>query len=258
MADVTLQFDLPAYARVTASSLSEALDAVRSGREAVHLELAGQALAARALARRPNRENEDRNNARATISVRSCETPDGVRHDLGGHNIRATVPVMMIRSGGQPLMSETVGHRLAARLEQRLARAVSMAALHRAESGLRASVLREIGGLAEHADRARSLEEAREDIRRIAALAARGVGSCRDGTILETMRSAVEADLDRLDGDAHDGAHNGARDGNHAEVGQGRRQADHADRDAPEADLAPPSMAAPAPQRRARRVVLMP
>ena len=93
MADVTLQFDLPAYARVTASSLSEALDAVRSGREAVHLELAGQTLAARALARRPNGENRkgensgdagaDRTDVRAAISVSSCETPDGVRHDLG-------------------------------------------------------------------------------------------------------------------------------------------------------------------------------
>jgi hypothetical protein len=135
-----------------------------------------------------------------------------------------------------------------------------MATLHRAESGLRSSVLREIGGLAERADRARSLEEAREDIRRIAALAARGVSSCRDGSILENVRSAVEADLDRLDDEAPDENSRSAGSVVHrTEDRQGDREGDrHVDRDGPEADLAPPPMPASVPQRRARRVVLMP
>lgn len=278
MTDVTLHFDLPATARVAASSLSEALDAVRSGRGAVELERAGHSLARRAAAHeaqraalsggRPagnqvsgngvdgNADGRPGQGERAGVVLTGCVTPDGKRHDLRGHGISSSVPVMMIFSDGQPLMTEAIGRRLAVRLERRLGRAVDMAAHHRAESGLRASILKEIGELADHADRARSLEEAREDIRRIARLAAKGSASCRDMTILDRSRQSIEAELDRLDQD-DEARLEAASPVRLTTPGADSPGPEREKDDRPEADLAPgASLSMPA--RRQRRVVMMP
>lgn len=220
MVKVKLSFDVEANASLDASSVEEALGRVSAGLVPVSLESLGERLA---------------------LKLRGCTTPDGVDHDLSREHVRSSFPVMMAHANGRPLLTAQIGERLASKLRRQLARTEEVAVEASARADARGAALRKISSACDAADRASSLEEAREHIGEIARLARRGLS---EPAVERRIRAAaaVEALVSSPPGNYADGGLGGPG-GNEAH-------------DVPDRELVP-SPIPPAP-RRQRRVVHMP